>query len=59
MAYKQRLYCWALARLLPNQQWIIVARFRSRSDADGHLQFLQQMMPNVQLKVVFDLAGNG
>ncbi|MEG4515382.1 MULTISPECIES: hypothetical protein [unclassified Microcoleus] len=26
----------AIARLLPTHQWMIVARFCSRSDADGH-----------------------
>jgi hypothetical protein len=55
MTYKDRLNCWAIARLLPNQQWIIVARFRSRSDADGHLEFLSKMIPQAQFKVVFDL----
>jgi hypothetical protein len=58
MAYKERLNCWALARLLPNQQWIIVARFRSRSDAEGHFQFLRQTIPNVPFQVVFDVTGD-
>jgi hypothetical protein len=57
MAYKDRLQHWAIARLLPNLQWVIVARFRSRSDAEGHLQFLCRMIPNAQFKVVFDVAG--
>ena len=46
MTYKERLCCWAIARLLPSEQWIIVARFRSRSDAD------------VKFEVVFDLSGD-
>lgn len=39
--YKARLYRWAIARI-HNHQQEIVARFRSRSDADGHLQLLRQ-----------------
>jgi hypothetical protein len=58
MTYKERLCCWAIARLLPTQQWIIVARFRSRSDADGHFQFLRQTIPHVKFEVVFDLSGD-
>ncbi|MEG4276280.1 hypothetical protein QUA62_02085 [Microcoleus sp. MON1_C1] len=58
MTYKQRLCCWAIARLLPTQQWIIVARFRSRSDADGHFQFLRQTIPHVKFEVVFDRSGD-
>ena len=58
MTYKDRLHCWAIARLLPTQQWIIVARFRSRSDADGHFQFLRQTIPHVKFEVVFDFSGD-
>ena len=58
MTYKQRLCCWAIARLLPTQQWIIVARFRSRSDGDGHFQFLRQTIPHVKFEVVFDSSGD-
>lgn len=57
LAYKDRLCCWAIARLLPSGQWIIVARFRSRSDADGHFKFLRQTIPHVKFEVVFDLKG--
>ncbi|HAZ45349.1 MAG TPA: hypothetical protein DDW76_18490 [Cyanobacteria bacterium UBA11369] len=56
MTYRQRLNCWAIARLLPTQQWAIIARFRNRSDADGHFQFLRQKVPHIQFKVVFDLT---
>ncbi|MEG4942219.1 hypothetical protein [Microcoleus sp. F4-D5] len=42
MTYKDRLHCWAIARLLPSHQWMIVACFRSRSDAEGHFKFLRQ-----------------
>lgn len=53
-AYGDRLKRWAIARFLPNQQPVIVARFRKRSDADGHLQFLQQQIPDGKFLVMFD-----
>jgi hypothetical protein len=56
MTYKDSLKAWAVARLLSNLQWVIIGRYRSRSDADGHLQLLRQRMPNVEFKVVFDLG---
>jgi muramoyltetrapeptide carboxypeptidase LdcA involved in peptidoglycan recycling len=54
-AYRKRLEHWAIARLLPNMRQIIVGRFRSRSDADGHLQCLRQLIPHASFVVVFDL----
>jgi hypothetical protein len=58
MTYKQCLKPWAIARLLPNQKWAIIARYRSRSDADGHLLLLRQRVPNLKFKVVFDLSAS-
>jgi hypothetical protein len=54
IAYKERLNNWAIARLLPNMQRVIVARFRSRSDAEGHMQLLGQLIPDACFVVVFD-----
>ncbi|WP_085960611.1 hypothetical protein [Cylindrospermum stagnale] len=54
MAYRERLNAWAIARLLPNMQRLIVARFRTRADADGHLQRLRQPIPDASFVVVFD-----
>jgi hypothetical protein len=54
LAYKERLNSWAIARLLPNTQREIVARFRSRSDADGYMRHLPQEIPNASYMVVFD-----
>ncbi|MBD2249696.1 hypothetical protein [Nostoc parmelioides] len=54
IAYKQRLNSWAIARLLPDTQREIVARFRSRSDADGYIQHLRQVIPNASFMIVFD-----
>lgn len=53
-AYGDRLKRWAIARFLPHQQPVIVARFRKRSDADGHLQFLRHQIPEGRFLVVFD-----
>jgi hypothetical protein len=55
MTYKQSLKPWAIARLLPHGKWVIIGRYRSPSDADGHLQLLRRRVPNMQFKVVFDL----
>ena len=55
MTYKRCLKPWAVTRQLPNLRWVIIARYRSRSDADGHLVLLRQRVPNLQFKVVFDL----
>ena len=54
IAYLKQLNPWAIARLLPNSQRTIVGRFRSRSDADGHLQCMRQLMPHASFVVVFD-----
>jgi hypothetical protein len=56
MTYKRCLKPWAVARQLPNLQWVIIARYRSRSDADGHLLLLRQRVPSIQFKVVFELS---
>jgi len=32
----------------------IVGRFHSRSDADGHLRLIRQLIPNGQFVVIFD-----
>lgn len=55
IAYQKRLYPWAIAKLMPNMQRTVVCRFRRRSDADGHLLCLRQLMPQASLLVVFDL----
>ncbi len=46
---------WAVVRQLPSLRWVIIARYRSCSDADAHFRLLRQRVPNVQFKVVFDL----
>jgi hypothetical protein len=55
MTKKRCLKPWVVARQLPNLKWLIIARYRSRSDADGHLMLLRQRVPKLEFKVVFDL----
>jgi hypothetical protein len=55
MTYKDSLKPWAVMRQGENWQWIVIARYKSRSDADGHLLLLRQRVPNIEFKVVFDL----
>jgi hypothetical protein len=54
MNYQLRLHPWAIVRLLPNMQRIIVARFRRRSDAEGHLRCLRQLIPHATFALIFD-----
>ncbi|MBW4660769.1 MAG: hypothetical protein KME15_19010 [Drouetiella hepatica Uher 2000/2452] len=56
MPYRERLNYWAIARLLPAQNWVIIARFHRRSDAEGHCAFLRRSIPDAQFRVVFELA---
>lgn len=54
MSYRERLNPWTIVRVLPDVEPISVGRFRSRSDADGHLKFLRQQIPNASFEVIFD-----
>lgn len=56
MAYNDRLKPWAVVRLLPTLQGVTISRFKSRSDAEGHLQVFRQRVPNCRFEVVFDLS---
>ncbi len=53
MPYKERLNPWVLVRLLPNLQRITVGQFRTRSDADGHLEIIRRLIPNAKFVVMF------
>lgn len=55
-ALEARLFPWTIVRQLPNLQQITVGRFRNRSDAEGHLRVLKQLMPQSQFAIVFDLS---
>ena len=56
MTYSDRLKHWAIVRLLPKMQRVVIERFRRRSDADGHLRFLQQHIPDGTFIVIFDVT---
>lgn len=53
-AYRKRLNAWAITRMVPNAEPVIVARFRSRSDADGYLRHLRQVIPNTTFEIIVD-----
>ena len=54
IGYKERLKSWAIARLIPGTQQEIVARFRSRSDAEGYMLHISQLVPHASFMVIFD-----
>ncbi|MDX2228067.1 MAG: hypothetical protein NW220_00425 [Leptolyngbyaceae cyanobacterium bins.349] len=53
-SYKDRLNRWAIARVENSQAHTIVARFRSHSDAEGHLKFLRHQFPEDHFIIVFE-----
>ena len=54
MPYRDCLNRWLVVRLLPNMQRKVVARCRTQSDADGHLQILRRLIPNAKFAIMFD-----
>ena len=56
MTYYHRLHPWAIVRLLPKMQRVVVGRFRNRSDAEGHLKALKRLMPDAEFVIVFDVG---
>ena len=56
MTYKAQLYPWCIIRPFPNMRTQIVGRFRSRSDAEGHLRVLKRMIPTVAYEIMFDIT---
>ncbi|NEO71289.1 hypothetical protein [Moorena sp. SIO3H5] len=40
-------------RLHQDMQRVVVARFRKRSDAEGHLKALKRLMPDAQFVIIF------
>ncbi|MBD2018881.1 hypothetical protein H6F43_01605 [Leptolyngbya sp. FACHB-36] len=55
MIYSDRLKCWAVVRLLPKMQCVVMARFVKESDADGYATVLRRLLPDAVVEVVFDL----
>ena len=56
MTYKQQLFGWCIIRPFPNMRTQIVGRFRRRSDAEGHLRVLKQIIPGVPYEIMFDIT---
>ncbi|MCC5622088.1 hypothetical protein [Nostoc sp. CHAB 5715] len=54
MPYRENLNRWLVVRLLANMQRVVVARFRTQSDADGYLQVIKRLIPDGKFLVVFD-----
>ncbi|MDD1414856.1 hypothetical protein MEN41_09465 [Dolichospermum sp. ST_con] len=52
--YKKRLNGWAVARVVTEQEKVIVSRFRSRADAEGYIQHIRQMIPHTVFELFFD-----
>lgn len=52
---KSNTHPWCIIRQLPNMQRLVVARFRSRNDADAYRLILQQLLPTVDHVIIFDL----
>lgn len=55
MTYKDSLKPWAVVRQGKSLGWVIIARYKSRADAEGHHLLLKQRVPDLEFKVVFDL----
>ncbi|NJM73775.1 MAG: hypothetical protein HC862_28685 [Scytonema sp. RU_4_4] len=53
--YRTALAPWAVVQWFSPTQRTVMNRFRSRSDADGHLTILQRLMPEADLRVIVDV----
>ncbi|MBW4558749.1 MAG: hypothetical protein KME59_23040 [Trichormus sp. ATA11-4-KO1] len=53
MTYFEQLKPWCIVRDIPNQENIIVTRFRRRDDAVAYLQVLKQSGRDIALKIIF------
>lgn len=54
MTYQKKLSPWIIVRTQPDQQPITVGRYRRRTDAEGHVRALKQMIPNIELAIIFE-----
>ncbi|MUG96162.1 hypothetical protein F7734_29000 [Scytonema sp. UIC 10036] len=52
--YRTALTPWIVVHIHSLQKRTIVARFRNRNDADGHLAVLRRLMPEAELQIAFD-----
>lgn len=54
MTYQKKLSPWIIVRTQPDHQPITVGRYRRRTDAEGHVRVLKQMIPNIELAIIFE-----
>jgi hypothetical protein len=54
MTYSEQLHPWCIIRTLPNNNYVVVARFRRRGDAVAYLQVLQRSVNHFTFMVTFD-----
>ncbi|MDZ8261233.1 hypothetical protein [Nostoc sp. ChiQUE01b] len=54
MPYRDDLNRWLVVRLLANMQRVVVAHYRTESNADGYLRVIQRLIPDGKFLVVFD-----
>jgi len=54
IAYRNRLNGWAIARTTSSTERVIIARFRTRSDADGYMQHISKLIPDASFELIFD-----
>jgi hypothetical protein len=52
------LHVWAIIRLLPNMQHVVMRRFRRRGDAESYLNILRRYLHDANLTIVFDPPSN-
>lgn len=58
MKYQEKLSPWTIIRMQPDPKGVTLARFRRRSEAEGHLLVLKKMMPQGEFTIVFESHRN-
>lgn len=53
MTYSEQLKPWCIVRDTPNQENIVVKRFRRRDDAVAYLQVLRHSGRDIVFKIIF------
>ncbi|MEH1965298.1 MULTISPECIES: hypothetical protein [unclassified Nostoc] len=53
MTYCEQLKPWCIVRDIPNQENIVVKRFRRRDDAVAYLQVLKQSARDIAFQIIF------
>ncbi|MBW4657837.1 MAG: hypothetical protein KME15_04125 [Drouetiella hepatica Uher 2000/2452] len=54
MSYRDALAPWCIIQHLPKLQYVIVARFRKRNDAEDYLKVVKRLNPAIAYEIVFD-----